>query len=286
MRPLTRTMRRGSRTTFADGRRASVARVLAHYAIHVIVFLLAMGATNPARIAAAGGWEITVYYTAVESFHTGAATTVRGCLTLACTNGNAVIGTYPSDFVNAVQDEGTGRITSGTHAGAYLNWSVDVGYWLDSAPRDARGQPLQSYRSAAADVSVAFGTVFSVTNCGKDSGSNDPIDAAFCTSLKQATWVVQDRFSEGTVGQHVDLYIGEEDQANFVNTSPKEIDTTGATLAFGTPTNPAPQTAPTGRKATTNVTAIPISAPPARPAGVPIATGGGQAPRPLPASRS
>jgi hypothetical protein len=279
-------MRRESRTVISDGRRGRLARVLVRYALPMIVISLAMGARNPAPIAAAGGWEITVYYTAVESFHTGAATTVRGCLSLQCAHGSAVIGTYPADFVAAVRDEGTGRITSGTHAGAYLNWSVDIGYWLDSAPRDARGQPLQPYRSAAADVSVAFGTVFFVTGCGTDSGSNDPIDAAFCTRLKQAIWVVQDRFSEGTVGQHVDLYIGEEDQANFVNTSPKEIDTTGATLAFGTPASSAPQPAPTGRKATTNVTTVPISAPPARPANVPISAGGGPAPRPIPSTRS
>src|SRR5436309_1055531 len=81
-----------------------------------------------------GGWEISIYYTPVERYHTGVPKAVTGCLTITCKNGTAVIGTYPKDFVAAVKEEGNGRITSGAHAGQYLNWSVGIGFWLDSAP--------------------------------------------------------------------------------------------------------------------------------------------------------
>src|SRR5262245_13463064 len=55
------------------------------------------------------GWEITVYYTAVEDFHIGADTDVTGCTKLDCKDGKDDLGTYPQDFVDAVKDEGTGR---------------------------------------------------------------------------------------------------------------------------------------------------------------------------------
>jgi hypothetical protein len=170
----------------------------------------------------------------VEQYHAGPPAAVRGCLALGCANGTLDLGTYASDFVRAVKDEGTGRITSGPQAGTYLNWSIDVGYWLDTAPRDARGQALVPYVSAAADPSIAFGTPFNVLACGVDdsTGSAADIDSRVCAQLQAANWLVQDRFTEGRVGQHLDLYIGEEDQPDFSNSSPKVISTKGATIAL------------------------------------------------------
>src|SRR5690348_7211888 len=96
--------------------------------------------------SARDGWTVTVYYTAVASFHDGATERVLGCPQLECSGGSDDLGSYPASFVRAVHDEGTGRIA----AGRYLNWSVDVGYWLDSAPRDSAGGVLEPWRSAAA----------------------------------------------------------------------------------------------------------------------------------------
>ncbi|NYE71422.1 hypothetical protein BKA15_002751 [Microlunatus parietis] len=100
------------------------------------------------------GWEVTVYYTAVESFHHGEPIAVTGCPVLDCENGDDPLGRYPSDFVTAVKDEGTGRITSGKHAGRYLNWSHGVGYWLDTEARNSYGDALRPFSSAATDADV------------------------------------------------------------------------------------------------------------------------------------
>lgn len=127
-----------------------------------------------------------------------------------------------------MHDEGTGRITSGTHAGKYLNWSYDVGYWLDTAPRDAYGNVLVPYISAAADTNVLkAGDEFFVTECGKN------IDAAFCTRVKQARWKIADQFTPGYGGSlHLDLYIGEEDQSRFTLDSVKFTTFEKATIAI------------------------------------------------------
>jgi hypothetical protein len=154
------------------------------------------------------GWTITVYYTAVESFHTGTGVKVTGCPKIDCTRGDTDLGTYPRDFVQAVHDEGTGRITGGR----YLNWSYDTGYWLDDAPRDTAGRPLRPWVSAAADPSVLkSATRFTVTDCGKE-----PPPAAVCGKLKAARWEIVDEFTPGLGGdQHLDLYIGEETGPGF-----------------------------------------------------------------------
>jgi hypothetical protein len=157
-----------------------------------------------------GGWTVTVYYTAVESFHTGVPTRVTGCPQIDCTNGGADLGTYPKDFVQAVHDEGTGRATGGK----YLNWSYDTGYWLDDAPRDTAGRPLRPFGSAAADPAVlAAGTTFKITDCGTDEPP-----AAVCAKLKAARWAVTDEFTPGLGGEkHLDLYIGEETGTDFTD---------------------------------------------------------------------
>jgi hypothetical protein len=173
-------------------------------------------------------WRLSTYYTAVESYHAGSPLAVVGCLVQDCTAGGAPLGTYPSDFVQAVKNEGTGRITSGEHAGQYLNWSSDVGYWLDSVPADSSGRRLVPFRSAASDA-LAQGTRFVVAGCGTQG--RQALASAACSRISDTTWEIRDEFTPGLGGAgHVDLYIGEEDRPNFEATSPLWFDVSGATL--------------------------------------------------------
>jgi len=177
------------------------------------------------------GWTVTVYYTAVQSFHSGPPVKVVGCSTMDCTNGTEDLGAYPADFVEAVRDEGTGR----TATGRYLNWSYDVGFWLDEAPRDAYGQPLRPFESAAADpIVLSAGTRFTIIDCGRevDGGA---VAQAVCTPLRQARWMVTDQFTPGFGGpRHVDVYIGEETGPGFTE-GPLYTTLNGATPQFPAP---------------------------------------------------
>ncbi|GEM_PF-1826744 len=189
-------------------------------------------APHPAAVApsgASGGWTLTVYYTAVEKYHTGKATAVTGCPTINCSRGRADLGTYPEDFVTAVHDEGTGR----TNAGSYLNWSSDTGYWLDSAPRDSASRPLRPFESAAADATVLpDGARFTVLECGHDS-DRAPIDPAVCAKLRSSRWMVTDEFTPGLGGpHHIDLYLGEETGPGFTD-GPWYTTGVDARLQFG-----------------------------------------------------
>jgi hypothetical protein len=152
---------------------------------------------------------VTVYYTAVAPFHDGATERVTGCPRLECSSGSDDLGSFPSSFVRAVRDEGTGRID----AGRYLNWSVDVGFWLDSAPRDSAGGVLEPWRSAAADADVlGAGKQFTITSCG----TADDVAAEVCDRMREARWIVRDEFTPGLGGdRHVDVYIGEETGPDF-----------------------------------------------------------------------
>lgn len=174
----------------------------------VMAVALAFNGCGGGGATSTAGWEATVYYTAVERFHTGATTRVTGCVGLDCENGRDDLGTYPKTFVQAVQNEGTGRTT----AGKYLNWSHDVGYWLDVAPRDAAGRALVPWVSAAADPDVLKGgTTFTVVDCGRAE-----IDPAVCAKIMAARWTIVDEFTPGLGGErHIDLYIGEETQVRF-----------------------------------------------------------------------
>jgi hypothetical protein len=175
------------------------------------------------------GWTVTVYYTAVERFHAGATTAVTGCLKLDCAHGRDSLGTYPASFVQAVQDEGTGR----TNDGRYLNWSEDVGYWLDVAPRDSHGQALRPFESAAADADVlAAGTRFTITACGQDEdGSAVPQEV--CRRLRESHWVITDEFTTGLGGsRHIDVYIGEETGPGFTD-GPWYVTLVNADLRIG-----------------------------------------------------
>ncbi len=176
-----------------------------------------------------GGWKITVYYTAVQRFHDGAPETVTGCRGLDCAHGDEDLGEYPEDFVAAVKDEGTGR----TASGAYLNWSYDIGYWLDTAARDTAGAPLRPFVSAAADSGVLpRGATFRIAGCGRtDDGAAPP--ARVCATLREARWTVTDEFTPGLGGsRHVDVYIGEETGPDFTG-SPWYLTLTGASLRRG-----------------------------------------------------
>ncbi|NNJ60717.1 MAG: hypothetical protein HKP61_07135 [Dactylosporangium sp.] len=170
------------------------------------------GTTRPVSPTAWPGWTVTVYYTAVERFHTGARVRVTGCPTLDCVDGDDELGTYPETFVRAVRDEGTGR----TAADAYLNWSHDTGFWLDEAPRDTAGRRLRPFQSAAADQRVLpQGARFTITACGHDE-EGERIAAEVCSRLQAARWTISDEFTPGLGGQrHTDVYIGEETGPNF-----------------------------------------------------------------------
>ncbi|WP_197289031.1 hypothetical protein [Nocardia sp. NRRL S-836] len=164
------------------------------------------GQAGPSASAVpADGWEVTVYYTAVESFHSGRAVPVRGCPVIDCENGDEPLGTFPQSFAKAVEDEGTGR----TASGRYLNWSHDKGYWLDSAPRDSFGQPLRPFISAAAD-GLTRGSLVRLVSCGRTPEGTDP-DPAVCRKLTASDWEITDEFTPGLGGdRHIDLYVGEE----------------------------------------------------------------------------
>lgn len=157
-------------------------------------------------------WHITVYYTAVERFHHGKPEAIFGCIRQECDHDNEPLGEYPQDFVAAVEQEGAGRITSGEHAGAYLNWSYDVGFWLDTLPADTHGQTLKPYVSAAADGAVLpQGTHVRVVHCGTSE-----VDASVCRKLTNAHLIINDEFTPGLGGaKHLDVYIGEEDREDF-----------------------------------------------------------------------
>ncbi|MFI9507932.1 hypothetical protein [Nocardia sp. NPDC052566] len=178
-------------------------------------------------------WTVTVYYTAVESFHHGPATAVTGCRNLDCTGGTGELGRFPEDFVAAVHDEGTGRITSGGPR-RYLNWSHDVGYWLDDLPRNASGLRLEPFRSAAAD-GVTLGSTIRVVSCGRQSDGAAP-PAAVCAKLSGPVWTIDDEFTPGMGGKdHIDLYIGEEDIPDFTTASPMFTTLLGATVTITAP---------------------------------------------------
>jgi hypothetical protein len=166
-------------------------------------------------------YTITVYYTAVESFHTDAKINVSGCLIRDCAFGTNLIGSYPATFIKATKTEGTGRITSGANAGKYLNWSSNVGYWLDTIPSDGYGTALVPFRTAAADdIALTRGTKFAlVAPLIQDDGT--PLDSTSANKLLSAQWLINDQFTPGLGGAlHLDLYIGEEDRVNFTNQSP------------------------------------------------------------------
>ena len=199
----------------------------------VLLTLLVTGEVRASR-----GWELTVYYTPVESYHGGAPTKVYGCPTIDCDSTSATqhLGTFPSDFLAKVQQEGAGEITDGQDAATpYLNWTYDGNgyYWLDTAARSASGAPLVPWQTSAAASTYPFGTTWNVTGCGANSGDYTAVDPAMCQKVKASTWVVKDRFeAENSTNQHADLYVGLEDRPDYENTAPQYFDWVGATTTL------------------------------------------------------
>lgn len=192
---------------------------------------------SPPPDSGTSGWRITAYFTAVDSFFSGPSAALTGCLNVNCNApgdpANA-LGTFATAFSDTVMTEGTGKITTGPHAGKYLNWSggqPGSGYWLDSWPCDAQGSALVPYVSAAAYGTYAFGTAFRVVSCGVDGLSGDPMDTQACADFKAANWVVRDRFEATTERRHIDLYIGQQDRTNMDN-NPHFVDQTGASTTL------------------------------------------------------
>jgi len=179
-------------------------------------------------------WRLTTYYTAVESFHHDAPVQVKGHPGMRGGPKRQVLGSFPRSFVQAVKDEGTGRITSGGNAGKYLNWSFNTGFWLDTAPRDSYGGVLVPYQSCASGdqgsaQGLERGARLTIFFCGRDTDSGDAPDPGACKRMMSAKWVVRDQFTPGLGGEnHIDLYIGEEDCPNFENVSPRYVDLSGA----------------------------------------------------------
>jgi hypothetical protein len=202
--------------------------------------------TTPAPVAAAptaaatpvaqgGTWRLTVYYTAVESFHSGPPQAVTGCPPGAdeCSNGTVALGSYPADFLDAVRGQGAGRITSGKYAGRFLTWDADSGYAVDAAVLDASEKPLQPFVSAASDPGIALGTAFQVLDCGLDSASGHTTDAGGCARIKRASWVVRSPDRRPGDSHALELYVGEEDRPDFATASPLLLHTAGARTTLG-----------------------------------------------------
>ena len=187
---------------------------------------------SEATAHATAGWEISTYFTAVEEYYDGPVVDLRGCPTIDCADGNTLLGHFPRDFLESVKAEGSGRLSSSGRPVEYLNWSIDVGYWLDSAPRDARGSILEPYVTAAADPAIEYVASFRISECGTDATTGKPLGAELCDLVRHGDWVVRDRFTAGSVGKHLDLYVGEQDRKDFLSSSPKAIHTLGASLVL------------------------------------------------------
>ena len=206
----------------------------------VAAMLFSAGAAALAAEREINAVNVTVYYTPVESYHPLSCTrTVEAWPNVLTVGSKVTAGPYPCRFVNRVKQEGTGRITSGMHAGMYLNfsweglgrWGDQQGFWLDTAPRDSYGNVLVPFVTAAADSAMLpRGTLFKILDCGRQEDGSRP-DVKVCEQGKASDWQVQDQFTTGLGGEnHVDLYIGEEDQPNFQRQSPKYVDLTDAAL--------------------------------------------------------
>jgi hypothetical protein len=173
-----------------------------------------------------GTWEIEVYYTPVESFHHGAPQAIKGCGPNApdsCSKGTTPLGTYPSDFLQAVQDNDDGLITSGQFSGKYLSWDDDDGWSIENADLQDNDQPMQPWVTAGAPDAIPSGTRFQVLSCGVDINSGNPPSQSVCAQLMNAHWVVGDSTGDPAGTRDIELYVGKENAPNFEN-SPLVID--------------------------------------------------------------
>jgi hypothetical protein len=176
-------------------------------------------APSPPPARGTGSWHLTVYYTPVESYHGPPLSSIADC------SGRS-LGRHSSEFLNHVQTEGFGRLTIPLQKASYLGWDFDRHCWfLASTPVGSDDRPLRAWVSMAAPSTVSLGTSVRIDGCG--SGA----DAGVCARLRGAAWVVADRFSaDPNDPQHLDLYVGEEDQPDFEDESPNYFDVHQATV--------------------------------------------------------
>jgi len=211
-----------------DGRRRRQVACFAWLALLLLAVAAAGGCASESSPGVAGrgshpssGWRLTVYYTPVESYHGGAREAISGCQ-------GENLGSHSHDFLARIQIEGFGRLSDPVTGRGYLGWDFGRHCWsLAAGPVGASDRPLRSWVSAAAHPSIAIGTRLVIRYCG--SG----VDSSVCDHVRAAHWVVDDRCSIGCSNpKHLDLYIGEEDRANFEEDNPNYFEATGATVAL------------------------------------------------------
>lgn len=168
-----------------------------------------------------GGWHLTVYYTPVESYHGPPRKSIADCT-------GRTLGEHSVDFLEHVQTEGFGRVVAPIQRNGYLGWDFDRHCWfMAAAPVGANDRPLRAWVSTAGPSTFAAGTRVRVVGCGTD------VEADVCARVERAAWTVDDHCSNGcTDPRHLDLYVGEEDQADFEDKSPDYFDTHGAVVAL------------------------------------------------------
>ncbi len=171
------------------------------------------------QLATAAGsqdWRLDLAYTPVQAYHHGSDIQVTGCLRRPCGR-KADLGSYPGDFVEAVRAQGNGKITNGEHKGAYLGWAAGIGYWLDGAPRDSRGDVLRAFSTAISGTSLlSLHTRLRVLSCGVDEAGRS--NTAVCARLRGTTWTVMEVPNPGPT-RSLTLYIGLENGPNFTGSA-------------------------------------------------------------------
>lgn len=159
------------------------------------------------------GWRLTVYYTPVEKYHGGEEEHVAG------------IGSFSKLFLDLVRLEGVGKISKGPHENKYIHHTDQLGFWLTQQPLDAQGKVLVAFRTMAAPIDIKFGTKVKIYSC-------EDIVKQICNQISNYTWTVSDRFGDTSKKKHLDLYIGEEDQENFLQSSPYIFQSLNSSVAF------------------------------------------------------
>jgi hypothetical protein len=173
-------------------------------------------ATQQATAAGSLDWRLDLAYTPVQRFHHGRGIAVTGCSRPSCAK-QAELGSYPSDFIEAVRAQGTGKITSGAHTGKYLGWAAGVGFWLDTAPRDSRGDVLRAFSSAVSGTSLlSLHTRVRILTCGLDETGD--ANSVVCAKLQAPSWTVTEVPNPGPT-RSLTLYIGLEPGPDFTGSA-------------------------------------------------------------------